>query len=40
MTLQQALLLRDFHLKCQYRYTFPVAWNERLMQIEEFINAF
>ena len=37
MTLQHALMLKEFHLKCQYKYTFPVSWHERLMQIENLI---
>jgi len=37
MTLEHALLLKEFHLKCAYRHTFPVKWGERLEQINKLI---
>jgi hypothetical protein len=37
MKLEHALLLKEFHLKCEYKYSFPVAWSERLAQINALI---
>lgn len=37
--IRHAYILKAFHLKCAYRYTFPIAWNERLEQICNYIKA-
>jgi len=39
MTLEHAKLLKQYHLKCAYQYTFPVAWQERLDQINNLIKS-
>jgi hypothetical protein len=37
MKLEHALLLKEYHLKCDYKYTYPVAWSDRLNQINKLI---
>lgn len=40
MTLRHYQMLLEFHRKCAYRYTYPVAWVERLEMIKNAIRQY
>jgi hypothetical protein len=39
MKKEHVLLLLEFHRKCNYKYTYPVQWSERLAQIKDLLNG-